>query len=408
MARVLAAHQPNFLPWLGYLDSKQRKVTGGLAEEMVNRLVAIGKSWGIRVCPKHLSAALVHPEYAKVLAIELCREAGVEVLLHCESVNVNVENGRIVAVSVQGKGTRVDIRAKVFIDGTGDGDVGYMAGAAFEKGHGENAELQPPTCLFTLGNVELPRLFDYLDEHPDDHEFPVDYYRSEPSHIFVGLAGLYRRLREQGELPVTMPALIYTKSFIEGQVYINGVRLVGTDASDLNSLTKAELDGHLQVTRLIAMLQKHVPGFEQCSLVGINATLGVRETRRLIGRKYLTVDKALAYDIPADTIALAAFMIDIHSGKDHHSRFTKLDGPFGIPYLTLVSRDIENLMMVGRCISMDYEVTGSARVMATCMATGEAAGIGAALAVKQNVDPAQVSHEEARAALRAGGAVLAV
>lgn len=396
------------IPILGFLDSRGRKVASGLGEQVVDRLTAAGGSYGITVCPHHNSVVTVHPDLLKIVAIDLCTEAGIEVVMHCETVDVDVTNGAITAVSVQGKGTRIDIGAKVVVDGTGDGDVGYLAGAAFEKGHPGSGGLQPPTVLFSLGNVKLERLWDYLDAHPEDHVDPVEWFRTEPSHVFVGLKTLYKRLKERGERPVEMPALICVNTVNEGQVIINGMRLHGTDAADLASLTRAEMEGHRQVRALIGMLRKHVPGFEDCRLVTIFPTLGVRETRRLLGRKHLTVDRALAYDIPEDTIALAAYMIDIHSPTDDTSRFTKLEGPFGIPYLTLVSRSLSNLMMVGRCISVDYEVYGSTRVMATCMAVGEAAGVGAAIAAASGIAPAEVPHGEVRKRLIAAGAILAV
>ncbi len=396
------------LPILGFLDCKARQVTGGMAEEVVDRLTEAGGSYGIKFDPHHNSTVTVHPGYMRLVAVKMCQEAGVDILLHCETVNVDVTNGKITCVSVFGKGMRVDIAAKIYMDGTGDGDVGYLAGAAYEKGHGDTKGVQPPTLMFTLGNVDHEKMFRYLDDHPEDHDDPVDFFRNEKSHSLVAFKGLYRRLREQGENPVNMPALICINSMNEGQVYINGMRLSNTDGTDLVSLTKAELDGHLQVEKLIAMLKKYVPGFEDCHLISINPAVGIRETRRLIGKKYLTIDKAMAYEVPDDTIALAAYMIDIHSPTDTKSTFIKLQEPFGIPYLTLVNRDIGNLMMVGRCISVDYQVYGSTRVMSTCMAVGEAAGIGAALAIKKNIDPADVDHNEVRKILLANKAILSL
>jgi len=218
------------IPFLGFLDVQRRQITSGIAEEVVNRLVENDGSMGIKYDPHHNSMALAEPGPMKLTAYEMCREAGVEFLLHAMPVKAEVENGRLKKILVMGKGCMVEIHAKIFIDATGDGDIGYMAGAEYEKGD----EVQPPTVLFTIGGVDKDKYFDYLDEHPEDHADPVDFFRNEPSHILVALKGLYKRLREQGKCPVNMPALIMTASPKDPHtVHINGMRLSGTDASDL-------------------------------------------------------------------------------------------------------------------------------------------------------------------------------
>lgn len=393
------------IPFLGFLDVQRRQITSGIAEEVVNRLVENDGSMGIKYDPHHNSMALTEPGPMKLTAYEMCREAGVEFLLHAMPVKAEVENGRLKKILAMGKGYMVEIGAKMFIDATGDGDIGYMAGAEYEKGD----EVQPPTVLFTIGGVDKDKYFDYLDEHPEDHADPVDFFRNEPSHILVALKGLYKRLREQGKCPVNMPALIMTASPKDPHtVHINGMRLSGTDASDLFEKSAAELEGLRQAKELIRMLRENVPGFENCYFVNAAPSLGVRETRRLLGKKYLTVDKAAASEVPKDTIALAGYMIDVHSSKDDKSTFVKLENPFGIPYQCLISKNIRSLMMCGRCISVDRQVLGSARVMATCMNLGEAAGIGAALAVKQGVEPENLDVQQVRAELRKSGNILSV
>lgn len=397
------------IPILGFLDIKHRQITSGLAEEVVDRLVARGGSYGITVDPHHNSLVTVQPADMRVVAIEMVREAGVDVIMHCDTVDAKVEGGVLKTVSIFGKGTRFDIDAKVFIDGTGDGDVGYLAGAQFEKGQKGTGALQPPTMLCSIGNVKFDRMWDYLDKHPEDHVDPVEWYRKEPSFAFVGFKTLYQRLKEEGKRPpINIPALICCSSMNEGQVFINGNRLSGTDASDIISLTKGEMDGQVLVPELVKMLKENVPGFEDCYLLYTNPSLGIRETRRFVGKKMVMVESAQNYEIPDDTIALAGYMIDIHSAVDDKSTFIKLDGPFGIPYQCLVSKNIDGLMMAGRCISVDARVYGSTRVMATCMNVGEAAGIGAALAVKQGISPADVSSDEVRGYLKKSGNILSI
>jgi len=158
------------LPFLGFLDKQGRQVTGGIAQEFIDSLKKLGGAYNHRRCPMHNSVTIIHPELFKLVAFEKCLDAGVELLLHCELVSVSVENGKIESISVMGKGFRYDIEAKVFIDATGDGDAGYLAGATFGKGQDGTGVMQPPTVMFTLGNVDKSRYFDYLEKHPEDLE----------------------------------------------------------------------------------------------------------------------------------------------------------------------------------------------------------------------------------------------
>ena len=109
-----------------------------------------------------------------------------------------------------------------------------------------------------------------------------------------------------------------------------------------------------------------------------------------------------------DAIALAGYMIDVHSTKDDYSKFVKFEKPFGIPYLCLMSKNIKSLMMCGRNISAYRDVLGSVRVMATCMNMGEAAGIAAALAVKNNVSPENIDVYQIRLELKKSGNILSM
>jgi hypothetical protein len=406
------------LPLLAFLDKKGRQVSAGIAQELVDKLVERKASFGHRVCPMHNSVTVIQPDILKIIAFETCKDAGVDILLHCETVSVDVENRRLKRVYVQGKGKLVAIESKVFIDATGDGDVAYLAGAAYEKGQAGSEELQPPTVMFTLGNVNHERFFDYLEENPDqltygdkiecDEGYTAEYFRASKNHVFVGLRKLIMELRAKGECPIERDTFIYINSPNDSQVYVNSTRHLNVDATNVFDITKAVIDGHIQIGKLVDMLKKHVPGFEQCYISNINPNLGVRETRRIMGIKKLTVDKIINAEIPEDTIALGSYKIDIHSGKNDSTIFTTLEEPFGISYGCLVCKDIDGLMMSGRCISVDAEVLGSTRVMPTCMSIGEAAGVGAALAVKNNILPSEVDYVEVREILKKSGAILTV
>ena len=404
------------LPLLSYLDLQGRRIVGGIAQEYVNRLCERGACIGHRTCPKHNSVTNIDPSAFKVLAIEMCREAGVEVLLHLEACGVDMQDGKIGSVLFYGKGNQVRVSAEVCLDCTGDGDVAYLAGCSFEIGQEETGNIQPPTVMYTLENVDTGKLFDYIEAHPDemtysatiDHRpgYDAAYFRASKNHVFVGLRQLFTKLRNEGKMPVERETLIYIKSMHPGEVYVNSTRLLNTDATDIFDLTRAELDGQVQCQKLTEVLREYVPGFENCFMSSIAPTLGVRESRRFRGIRQLTEDMLLNGEIPDDTIALGGYKIDIHSGKDRSTLFKTVQEPYGIPYGCLVSAEIDNLMFAGRCASMDAASLASARVMPQCMSMGHASGIAAAMALDAKCLPKDIDVALLRVKLLEEKAVL--
>lgn len=407
------------LPLLAYLDVKGRQVTGGIAQEIVDRLIEKGGSYGHRLCPFHNSTTVINPLYARIVSFEMIKENNIQPLLHCEVTGAGVENGRLVSVTVMGKGTEIEIYADVFIDATGDGDLAYLAGAKFEKGQEGTGVLQPPTLMFDLGGVKLDKFFDYLETHPEElpygsglnhirEGYNADFFRESPNHVFFGLNALISRLRAEGKCPVDRDTVIYIKQPITDHVAINTIRILNFDGTNVQDLSRGEMEGHLQILPLIKMLQENVPGFEECYLSSINPTIGVRETRRIVGKKMLRKEEIINGEIPSDSIGLGSYIIDIHSGESDSTYIKVLEEPYGIPYGCTVAEGIDGLMISGRCISVDAVVFGSTRVMPTCMAVGQGAGVGAALAVKQGISPADVNTDEIRSILLKEGAILSV
>lgn len=397
------------LPLLGFMDCHGRPVLGGFATEFVDRLTAIGGALGVRKCPHHYSVAVVKPDFCKIVAFDLCEEAGVEVLLHCYLTAVETRDGKVTKAIFSCAGNTIEVEAKIFIDGTGDGTLGYLAGAAFEKGN-EEGDLQPPSILYTMGGVDKERFLSWCKEqgYLDGGRYTLEYLHESPNWCFVTLGKLFHELHPKGEWPIAVWAMISVNRLNESEICINGPRMLRTDATDPRDLTRAEREGAKQAVPFTEMLKKYVGGFENAFVSHINDTIGIRETRRIVGRKMLCVEQALAASVPDDTIALAAYFIDVHSSKDFTSKGERVDQPYGIPYLCLVGETHDNLMMAGRCISVDRLVFGSIRVMATCLALGEAAGVGAALAIKDQCTPGEVDVAAVRQILAGNGGILSM
>lgn len=405
------------LPLLGYLDKDGNQVIGGIAQELVDALTRRNACSQHHWCPMHNSVTIYNDEVFKVVAFEKCIEAGVELLLHTQVIDANVENGRILSVTLFGKGRRLEVSAKVFIDATGDGDLGYLTGCRYELGQKGTGKLQPPTLMCTVDGVNEQEIIDYLEEHPEQTKladtietypgYDASYYRSNPDHhVIVGFRKLFLELKEQGILPVDRDTLISIQTLTPGRVNLNCTRHLGIDGSDVRDLTKAEIEGHIQNLKLIEVLREHMPGFRNATLTKIYPFIGIRESRRFRGIDTLTEEDLLTGRVDERSIGLGSYIIDIHDG-DGSSTIVKKVKPYGIPYGSTVSSDLDNLMFSGRCASMDAVALSSLRVMPPLMAMGQGAGVGAALAVKQGIGPGQVSIPQLRAILQQDGVQLA-
>ena len=419
------------LPMLAFFDMHQRRIVGGIANEIVERLKILSgetPNWpdgssegsaGHRYCPMHVSTTTVNQFYTRILFFQWARDLGIKLMLHCETTDAAVIDGKLKKVTVVGKGKAFDIEARVFIDGTGDGDLGYLAGASFEKGAEGTGLLQPPTLMFNLSGVDFDRFIDYLEQHPEEpvkntpdgfsHIKPgydAKFLRNHPGHIFVGLQETIKRLRQEGKCPIDRDTIIYIRQPIPGTVAVNTIRIKNFDGSDVYDLSRGEQEAHLQILPLIKMFREHVPGFEKCYMTSIHPVIGVRESRRIMGIKKLTKDDTMSAHVPDDTVAIYSYFIDIHIGNTDKTFSKTVEEPYGVPYGCTVSRDIDGLMMAGRCMSADSYAHASSRIMTLCVAIGEAAGIAAALAAKQNISPRDVNVAKLRELLLKHGAIL--
>ena len=165
-----------------------------------------------------------------------------------------------------------------------------------EKGN-ENNVMQPPTLMFNLGGVNFEEFCDFIEQHPEELPYDVldniaqgynaDFFRKTKSFIFLGMHHLLEELRKKGECPVDRETVIFIRQPMPGQVAVNTIRLLNFDGSNLHDLSNGEMEAHLQIPKLMKMFRENVPGFENCYLDSINASIGVRESRRIKGIKML-------------------------------------------------------------------------------------------------------------------------
>jgi hypothetical protein len=334
------------------------------------------------------------PEAVKSVALQMCQEAGVELLLHTFVPDVLVEDGAVSAVVCASKSGLQVVPATVVVDCSADADVATRAGAAVVTGRSSDGLTQPMTLFFRVENVDDDRVERYVHEHPDD---------ARP-YAAVVAAG-----RAAGRFPSPRRGVGMYKTLRPGVWRINTTRILGQDGTDVADLTAAEIEGRRQVDALLEFFRADLPGFSDCRLLDTAATVGVRETRRIVGEHVLSLEDLQSGRHFDDTIALAGYPVDIHDptgaggGVDESYRTANA---YCIPYRSLLPVDIDNLLVAGRCISATHEALAAIRVMPPSFAMGEAAGTAAALAVRDGIRPRRVSVTELQKQLLAQGAYL--
>jgi hypothetical protein len=378
-----------------------RKVVGGIADEVVAGLRALGpvverpNTYGAGTGLTYLA------EHLKVVWERLASEAGVRILLHAMLQGTAVDpGGHVRAIVVATKGGLGRIAARTFVDASGDADLCAYAGFGFETA-GELDPAQTLTTTFRMANVdrERRRSISTRDLHAAMATAAADGYdlpRREGSDHVTPIDGVTATIMTR--LAPTSPA--------SGAGGDRG-RLV--DTTDPGFLTGAEIAGRRQALEYARFLVDRVPGYERASLVALGTRIGVRETRRVHGDARLTRDDVLAARQFADQVGLSGAPIEDHrAGPDTRWAYLPRGTAVGIPFGTLVVRDATNVLVAGRCFSATHDAHAAVRSMAQCMAMGQAVGSAAAMASRAAGDGAVRAVDVAalRRRLAGAGAIL--
>jgi hypothetical protein len=334
------------------------------------------------------------PEGVKLVAAELLLEAGVELQLHTTFLRPLLDADRITGVLVASKSGIEAINGSVVVDCSADADVAAAAGVKIEYGRASDGLTQPMTLFFRVGNVDDAAVESYVAEHPDDHR---------------PFASLVDQARAAGKFTVPRRGIGLYKTLQSGVWRINTTRILGRNGTDVADLTAAELEARQQVAELMQFFRGWLPGFEDCVLLDTAATIGVRETRRIVGEYTLTLDDLAAGTEFDDVIALCGYPVDIHSPTDAGGGVAE-DIPtanaYQIPYRSLVPVGCDQLLVAGRCVSASHEALGAIRVMPPAFAMGQAAGTAAAMAAQSKTPVRQVDIPSLQQKLLAAGAYL--
>jgi len=403
----------------GFFDTAARRVIGGIPWELVQRMMANGLCAIMRndddpTDPFYLSRYIrFNPELFKGTSTAMLLEAGVNLICRSMLTGVIREGDRVVGVTLENKSGQTKHYADCLVDCTGDGDLAARAGAEHELGRRGDGVLQPMTMLFFLSmvNVELAVAHKVLTRQP--------WNVLEPERLKERIRSFRLDLNpwadELSKLIPEVPRITGTNFHDYGNGIFhtgNFIHISQLDGSNGDQLSRGETLGRTVVWRLVEYLRKNVPGFENVNLVQIATHLGVRETRRIQGYYYLTVDDARKARQFEDNVLQCGNLMDIHD--THASDYVKLDAgtqiegglSFGMPYRCLVPRGVKGVLMAGRCVSGSREAQSSFRVMGTCMAMGQAAGTAAALSVREEGTPEALDPQLVRNRLVAAGAII--
>jgi hypothetical protein len=366
-------------------EDKIDYLVGGLARECAETLKARGLAFG--PVPWEQTAVLPHvPWGLKNLFDEWIGSSdSIRLLLHTQLIACERKDSRIASVRVFNKAGQSEFRARIYIDASGDGDLAYLSGAEME-----GSPVQFPSMNFCMANVNVVEA------------------------LAAGLATLQDLIKEaleKGEydLPRAGGAVIPTMRPGEVIVAMGRIAKDGrpVDCSNPEEMTYAELEGRRQAILLADFLRAKMPGFSEAYILDTPTQVGVRSSRRLVGRYVLTGEDVLSGARFEDAICCSAWPVELHKeGKGTVLEFLQPGNFYQVPLRSLLPKDVDNLIVVGRCLSATLEGQASSRVSATAMAMGEAAGTAAALAVGKECLPGEVAIADLQGALRERGAII--
>lgn len=377
----------NFAGLYGRRQGQVQQLVRGVVDELLDRIDHLG---GLNEPQDGLQGRIRVRSY-DVAAYKCAADAwllasGVQLLFHALAVGVQMDGCRVDALLVETRSGRRAILAQEFIDASGDADLAHFAGVPYELGDGAGSALFPST-MFRIGNVDAERARAAIGE-------------------FKAIDGLMAKAAERYRFPRSGAILRPQRNPREWRANVTQLANASgqaVDATDAAQLSAAEVEGRRQIVEYMRFLRAEVPGFEAAEISEIAAQVGVRETRRIVGQVRLTGEDVLGGARFDDSIGLNAWPVEMHlAGRIDWAFPRDPDNAFNqLPWRMLVPTAVSNLLVAGRCASMEHLGQSAARASGACFVMGQAAGTAAALRVA-----GRFSVPALQDALRAAGADL--
>jgi hypothetical protein len=391
----------------GRLTKPTGLINGGVFKELINRAAEYkGADDQIRSSYWGSYTGVFDAEVMQRVIIDVVEESGVEVLLHAQVTDILNEGKKVKGIQIQTKSGVKLILAKVVIDASGDGDVADLSGAEFMLGRPQDGLTQPITSYFRVLNVDIPAVAKDFKENEDDMwELVVPEKEDVTNEDFAllffatGLTKRIERAKKEGfNWIIPKNHMTFKAGLIPGELNINVTRFHG-NGLDERTLSRAEIEIKKQAYSAYDFLKKYVKGFENSLFLEVAPKLGIRETRRIVGEYILTENDIRSQARFDDAIGLINSPIDVHEPGGEKAIMDNVGTGYGIPFRCLIPKDVDGLLVAGRCISVDEIAFGSTRNVPACAVTGEAAAIAAAIAVQNNILPREVPISEVQSEL---------
>ena len=386
-----AAMVTNFCGLHANINGSVQQIVRGVADDILERLDNLD---GLRephpvkaTGGGHDVAAQAYDTSAyKMATDDLLLSAGVDIRFHTFAVDVLMDGARIDAVLVETKSGRKAIKAEVFIDCSGDGDLAYWSGAECVKGD-DNGFMAYPTTMFRVANVDDDKV----------------HNEGKPN-----LSALIEAAAKDYNLPRKTGVLGSQPHAGEWRVNLTQISRDGDpiDGSDWNDLGFAETEGRRQSQEYFRFLKDCVPGFENSYLLETAPQVGIRETRRIIGEHILSEDNILSCRDFEDSIGCNGWPLEQHLKGSAKWTFLGGRGYHQIPFGTTLPKGVDNLLVAGRCASTTPEGQASLRVSGPCFAMGQAVGTAAELARRSGVTPKEIDVKALQHRLVSDGAFI--
>lgn len=324
---------------------------------------------------------------------QIALEAGVRLRYFTTAISPQVNEGQIHGLFVHSKNGMEFIKADVVVDATGDADIAFRAGCPTVKGRAEDGLMSPATTIFVVEDADSYAFERYCRETGD-----------------VRFRRVIGELKQKGEWPFPFEIIICAEMPRRGRFFINTLRQTGIDGTNADDLTRGMIEGRQQAVELMNILRQVVPGFADARLVQTAPVIGIRDTRRIVGRYEVSVEDIVQGLQYPDTVALTGAQWDMADPK-YPSR-QRMEGvavtlPYvEIPYRSLLPQGADNLIVAGRCVSSAWDALGPLRIMPACFAMGQAAGNAAAMAAQSGTSMREVDTDILRQRLVTQGAIL--
>src|SRR3954464_2954301 len=386
-----AAGVTNFCGLHANVFGAMHRVVRGMASELLDRIDRLGGLNAPHLILGKILAQAYDTAAYKIAADDLLGHHEVDILFHALGAGVVMhDERRIKALMVETKAGRQAVRAEIFIDCSGDGDLAAWAGARFEVGDNAGSMLYP-SMMFRLNGI--------------DPEKAGAAWRTIPALMEQAeAAGTHRFPRKAAIVRPQRSALEWRVNFTQ-LARVDGGAINGLEPDEL---TRGEIDGRRQAVQAFEFLRT-VPGFEKSYIVDLPPQLGIRETRRVVGGYMLSGEDVLGCASFGDSIGVNGWPMEQHVAGDVIFKFPPIPESRGyneLPYRLRTPEGVENLLVAGRCASMTHDGQSAARVSGAGFALGAAAGTAAALALGGNTIPRDIAVEKLQQALQQQGAFI--